>query len=179
MEADMLRTGLFQNAFMEVHHRVRVVHLAGAGRGEEAGALRVVFVRLGQKLHRFLGNGYLPDGVVRLGLGQDDLMPLIVGGLLAHRDGFLFRIQIVPAEGHQLALAQTADQLQIKHGQDAVVLGGLEVGFYALRRQDIHLLLGQLGDDAVLSGIAGNEPFPAGLVPAQRGQRKRRGPPCL
>ena len=48
--------------------------------------------------------------------------------LLAHRDGAVFRVQVRPEGGGQLALPDAADQLQVEQGQYAPPLRRLQVG---------------------------------------------------
>ena len=48
MKSEVLQPGVLENLLVEIHHRVRVVHLSGEGRGEHVGAVRVLGVLLDQ-----------------------------------------------------------------------------------------------------------------------------------
>ena len=68
-------------------------------------------------------------------------------------------VQIIPPQGYQFPLPQAADQLQVEHGEQASGLCRVQVGFYMLRGQDFHFQLSGLGYNAVLAGIARDEPL--------------------
>lgn len=57
VEPEVLQPSIFQNALVEGSHRVWMVHVSGAGGGEETGIVRVLGASFYEKLHRLLGNG--------------------------------------------------------------------------------------------------------------------------
>ena len=68
-------------------------------------------------------------------------------------------VQIIPPQGYQFPLPQAADQLQVEHWEQSSGLCRVQVGFYMLRGQDFHFQLSGLGYNAVLAGIARDEPL--------------------
>ena len=65
----------------------------------------------------------------------------------------MFRVQVRPEEGGQLALPDAADQLQVEQGQYPPPLRRLQVGPHVLRLQGSHLLPLELGHDTVLGRV--------------------------
>ena len=115
VEPEMLQPSVPQDFLVEVHHAVRMVHLPGEGRGEQVGVVRVLVVLLDQQIHRCVRDRHQPHGVLRLGAGQLQGAVWVADILFADRDSFTLNIQIVPPQGHQFPLPQTADQFQIEH----------------------------------------------------------------
>ena len=113
---------------------------------------------LHQQVHRLLRQRHLADGVFRFRLRHIQLS-LHTGDLLIHCQDALFYIQVLPLERQQFSPAQAAGQLQIEHGQDAVLLRFLEVSADFLRWEDGHLFLVLGRDAAVLAGIVRDEPL--------------------
>ena len=111
----MLQSDVLQDLLVEVYYAVRVVHLSSQGRGEQVGAVWVFAVLLDQQIHRCLWDGYQPHGVLCLGLGHFQRTVRVADILLSNGDRPLLNIQIVPPQGHQFPLPQTADQFQIEH----------------------------------------------------------------
>ena len=62
-------------------------------------------------------------------------------------------------ECDQLALSQSADQLQIEHRQGITPLGGVQIRADVVWVKDFHLLFFNFGDDAILRRIGENEFF--------------------
>ena len=79
--------------------------------------------------------------------------------LFAHEDRPVLDVQVIPEEGNQLALSQTADQLQIEHWEYSSGIGGVEVGFQLFGSECLHLYLLHLGGDTVIGRVAGDEPL--------------------
>ena len=117
VEPEVFQPRVFQNALVKGGHRVRVVHGAGAGGGEEPGIAWMLCVLLDKQFHRLLGDGDQPDRVLCFRPCYDQVVVLVLSGLLVDGDSPLFRVQVLPPQGHQLALVDTADQLQIEHGE--------------------------------------------------------------
>ena len=116
-------------------------------------------VFLDQQVDCVLRDGYLPRRGFRLWSGEHHLPTGVVSVLFTDGDGFVVNVQVRPEEGHQFTLPQSADQLQIEHGQDISGVDGVQVGLEVLRQECLHLYLLYLGSDAVISGIPGNQPF--------------------
>ena len=89
MEPKVLQPGVLQDALVECGHRVWVVHGAGPGGREQPGVAWVLGVLLHEQIHRLLGDGDLPDGVLCLWPCHDQLVVLVLRGLLADGDGFV------------------------------------------------------------------------------------------
>ena len=84
MEANMLLNArLRQQLPVNPGHRIRAPIAAGAGRREQEGAVRVLFMLLHQQGHRLLGQRHLADGVLGFWLCHHQL-PVDAGNLLAH-----------------------------------------------------------------------------------------------
>ena len=80
---------------------------------------RLLVVLLDEQLHRRLGDRHQPRGVLCLGLGQLQGAVRIVDILFVRGDRPILDVQVIPPQGHQFPLPQTADQFQIKHGEQA------------------------------------------------------------
>ena len=156
----MLQPSIFQDFFVELHHEVRVVHLTCDRRGKHIRVIRVSAVLLNQQVHRHLGNRYLPDRRLRLRTGERYFPAGVADILFTDGDHFMRYIQIRPEEGHQLALSQTTDQFQAKHGQDVSGAGGIQVGLEMFRQKSLHLHLLHFGSDPVIGGVTRNPAFP-------------------
>ena len=65
----------------------------------------------------------------------------------------------LPLHRHQLTFAQTADELQIEHWQDAALVGCRQIGFDLFRRQDLHFVLWNFRRNAVVCRIANDQSF--------------------
>ena len=90
---------------MELYHRVGVVHLAGDGRGEHIRIFRVLFVLLDQQVYRFLWNGHPAHRGFGFRAGESERPAGILDVLLADGNRPVLNVQVIPKEGHQLALA--------------------------------------------------------------------------
>lgn len=89
-------------------------------------------VLLDQEVYRFLWDGDPADRGLGLGAGEGQFAIWIADVLLADEDRAVLYIQVIPEESDQLAFAETADQCQIEHGEEASGVGGVEVGFHVL-----------------------------------------------
>ena len=158
MKGDMLQSSIPKDSLVEVHHGVWVVHPSSLGRGEQVRVAGVLFVLLDQEVHRLLWDGDFPDGRLRLGAGDLELM-VYDGCLFGHRDRFALHIQVAPEEGDQLAFSYSADQLQEEHRQYAALVSSMEVCAEAFSREDLDLALLEFGDDTLVCWIAWDEPF--------------------
>ena len=88
MKPEVFQSSVLEDALMQGSHRVRVVHGPGSGGREEPRVVRVLGVLLHKQFHRLPGNGDLPDRILCLGAGNDQLVVLVLGGLFADGDGF-------------------------------------------------------------------------------------------
>ena len=59
-----------------------------------------------------------------------------------------------PPQGYQLTFPDSADQLQIEHGQGVSPFGCIQVGFQILRLQCLHLLMLDLRHHAAVGGVS-------------------------
>ncbi len=164
----LLDAGHFQQLAVDPGHRVRAPVAAGAGRWEQDGVVRVLFVLPRQDVHRLLGERHPSDGVLGLWLGHHQL-PVDAGDLLAHREDAVLHVQVVPQQRQQLPPPQAAGQLQEEHGQDAVLLRLAEIYPQLLRRDDGHLPVLFARDAAVVAGVVGDDPLLDRLL-ERRGQ---------
>jgi len=60
-------------------------------------------------------------------------------------------------ERHQFSFAQSADEFQIEHGQDAALVCCGQVGLDLLRRQNLHFVLRNFWRNAVVRRISDNQ----------------------
>ena len=63
-------------------------------------------------------------------------------------------VKVRPEKGSELTFAQSADQLQIEHGEKLSLVSGIQIVFDMFRLEDLHLEFLNFGSDAVLSRIA-------------------------
>ena len=164
----LLDAGHFQQLAVDPGHCVRAPVTAGAGRWEQDGVVRVLFVLPHQDVHRLLGQRHPADGVLGLRLGHHQL-PVDAGDLLAHREDAVLYVQVIPQQRQQLPAPQAAGQLQEEHGQDAVLLRLAEIYPQLLRRDDGHLPVLFTRDAAVVAGVVGDDPLLDRLL-QRRGQ---------
>ena len=76
-----------------------------------------------QKIDGILRDGYSPDRIFRFRSCDIGFACIVSPCLFADGDRLVFNIQVRPLQRDQLALTQTADELQIEHGQDAALVG--------------------------------------------------------
>ena len=107
---------------MDVGHRVRVVHLACFRGWEHPRIAGVLLVFCDQQINGILWNRDFADGVFRFGARDIGFACVVASGLLADGNRFVLNVQVRPLERAQFTLAQTADELQIEHWQDAALL---------------------------------------------------------
>ena len=177
MEANMLlNTGLRQQFPVNPGHRVRAPVAAGAGRREQDGAVRMLFMLLHQQGHSLLGQRHLSDGILGFRLRHHQL-PVDAGDLLAHREDTVLHIQVIPPERQQLPTPQAAGQFQEEHGQHAVLLRLTEIYPQLLWRNDGHLLFLLGRDAAVVTRVVGNDPLFDRLL-QRRGEHHVDAPHC-
>ena len=79
--------------------------------------------------------------------------------MLADGYGPVLDVKVRPEKGSKLALAQSADQLQIEHGEESSLVSGIQIVFDMFWLEDLHLELLNFGSDAVLSRIAQDQAF--------------------
>lgn len=113
-------------------------------------------VLLNQEVYRFLWDRDPANRGLGLGAGEGQFAIWIADVLLADEDRAVLYIQVIPEESDQLAFAETADQCQIEHGEEASGVGGVEVGFHVLGAESFSLKFLHLGSDAVIGRIAGD-----------------------
>lgn len=159
VEADVLDPCRCQDLLVGVPEGVRVVHRTRLGRGKHIGVGRVLLMLLDQQIHRLLGDGHPAYRGFSLGPGEGQLAAGILDVLFAHRDCPVLDVQVIPEEGNQLAFPQAAHQLQVEHGQNSSCVGGIQVGFEVFRPEGLHFHLLHLGGNAVIGGVARDEPF--------------------
>lgn len=102
-----LDAGHFQQLAVDPGHRVRAPVAAGAGRWEQDGVVRVLFMLPHQDIHRLLGQRHPADGVLGLRLGHHQLT-VDAGDLLAHREDAVLHVQVIPQQRQQLPSPQAA-----------------------------------------------------------------------
>ena len=79
--------------------------------------------------------------------------------MLADGNGLIFDVQVRPLERHQLALAQTTDEFEIEHRQDAALVSCGQIGLDLLWRQDLHFVLRDFGRNAVICRVSEDQAF--------------------
>lgn len=164
VEPNAGKSRVLQDTLVECGDGIRMVHFPGGTGWEQVGALRVFGVFLDEEVYRLLWDGHFTDGCLGLGPGELQTAVWVANILLADRHCFVLSVDVIPPEGGQFPLPKSADQLQIEHGQGVALFCCMEVGFDILWLQDLHLLLYQLGGDAVLSGVVENEPLLPGPI---------------
>ena len=112
-----------------------------------------------QQIDCILRNGDFSDRVFRFGTRDVRFACAVASGLLADENRLIFDVQVCPLERHQFSFAQSADEFQIEHGQDATLICCRQVGFDLFRRQDPHFVLWDFGRNAVIRWIAHNQAF--------------------
>ena len=152
-----------QDFLMGVPEGIRVIHGPRLGRGEQIGVIGMFLMFQDQQIHRLLRDG---DGTDRVaGFGPAHLESAVDAVyLFGHGDGHVFRVQVSPEKGQQLAPAQTAGQLQVVGREESAPVGFLEVGADLLREQHLHLLLLDFRELASLCRIVGDQLFLLGLL---------------
>ena len=119
----------------------------------------MLLMLLDQQVYCFLWDGHSPHRGFGFGPGEGEFAAGIFDVLLADRDRAVLDIKVIPEEGHQLALPKAAHQFQVKHREYPSGIGGVQVGFEMFRPESFHLHLLHLGGNAVISGVAGDEPL--------------------
>ena len=157
MKSQVFQPCILQNLLVDVDHRIRMVHLACFRRWEHPWIAWVFLVFCDQQIDGILRNGDFSDRVFRFRAGNVRFPRVVASGLLADRDGLIFDVQVRPLERHQFAFAQSADELQIEHRQDAALVSSGQVGLDLLRRQDLHFVLRDFGRNAVVRRISDNQ----------------------
>ena len=103
----MFQSGVLEDLFVELHHRVGVVHFVSDRRGEHIRTVRVLFMLPDQQVYRSLRDGHPAHRGFGLGPGEGEFSAGILDVLLAHRDRPVLDIQVIPEKGNQFALPQT------------------------------------------------------------------------
>ena len=112
-----------------------------------------------QQINGILRDGDFSDRIFRFRARDVRLACVVASGLLTDGNRLVFDIQVRPLERDQFTLAQTADELQIEHWQDAALVGCRQVGFDLFRRQDFHFVLRNFRRYAVVRWISDNQAF--------------------
>ncbi len=157
VQRNVLQGGILEDLLVQLGYRVRMVHLAGGGGWEHVLVIRMFAVLLNQEVYGFLGDGHSADGGFGFGSGEGQLSVRITDILLADEDRFVFDVQVSPEEGNQLTFPEAADQRQVEHREEASGVGGVEVGFHILWVECLSLEFLNLGSDAVIGRIAGDQ----------------------
>ena len=117
-----------------------------------------------QQVDGLLRDADLSDGRFRLGTREGQFAVGVLDVLLADGDGFVLDVEVAPQESSQFTLAQSADQLQIEHGQQAPLVRGVEVYLDMLRLQYLHLEFLHLRRNAILGWVAEDQALFHGAV---------------
>ena len=157
VQGDVLQVGIFEDLFVELCHGVGMVHLSGSWGWEHVLVVGMLAVFLNQEVYCFLRDGDPADGGFGLRAGEGQRSIGITDILFTDEDCAVFYIQVIPEESDQLAFAETADQCQIEHGEETSGVGGVEVGFRVLWVKRLSLEFLNLGSDAVVGRIAGDQ----------------------
>ena len=157
MQGDVFKVGILEDLLMELCHGIGVVHFAGDWGREHVLVVWMFDVLLDQEVYSFLGDGDPADGGFGLGAGEGQFSVGIADILLADEDRFVFDVQVIPEEGDQLALPEATDQGQIEHREEPSGVGGVQVGFHIFRVEGLPLEFLDLGSDAIVGGITGDE----------------------
>ena len=112
-----------------------------------------------QQIDGILWNRDFADGAFRFRPRDIGFACIVASCLLADGNRFVLNVQVCPLERHQFSFAQSADEFQIEHGQDATLICCRQVGFDLLRRQDPHFVLRDFGRNAVIRWIVHNQAF--------------------
>ena len=83
----------------------------------------MLLVLCDQQIDGFLRNENFADGVFCFWACDVGFSCVVAASLLADGNRLVFDIQVRPLERDQFTLAQTADELQIEHRQDAALVG--------------------------------------------------------
>lgn len=116
-----------------------MVHFSGHWRGKPILVVRVLAALLDQQVDGILRDGYLPHRGLCPWPGEYHLPTGVANVLLADGDPLVFCVQVTPEERHQLAFPQSADQLQVEHGQDISGVGGIQAGLPQLLAAETEL----------------------------------------
>ena len=159
VKSQVFQPCILQNFLVDVDHRVRVVHFACFRRWEHPRVAGVLLMFCDQQINGILRNGNFADGVFRFRACDVRFACAVAPRLLADGNRFVLNVQVRPLQRHQFSFAQSADELQIEHGQDTALLCCRQVGLDLLRRQDLHFVLRDFGRNAVICRISDNQPF--------------------
>ena len=75
-----------------------------------------------QQINGILRDGDFSDRIFRFRARDVRFACVVASGLFADGNGLVFDVQVCPLERDQFTLAQTADEFQIEHRQDAALL---------------------------------------------------------
>ena len=103
---------------MNVHDRIRMVHLARFRGWEHPWVAWVFLVFCDQQIDGILRNGDFSDRVFCFRARDVRLACVVASGLLTDGNRLVFDVQVCPLERDQFTFSQTADELQIEHRQD-------------------------------------------------------------
>lgn len=122
-------------------------------------AAGMLLVFCDQQINGILRDGDFSDRVFRFRACDVGFACVVASGLLADGNRLIFDVQVCPLERHQFSFAQSADEFQIEHGQDATLICCRQVGLDLLRRQDLHFVLWDFRRDTVVCRISDDQPF--------------------
>ena len=158
-------SSLFQKVFVQPTDAVRAVEIPSYRGGEHDRVAGVFGVFLDQQVDGLLRQIDRPHRVGGFGLGY---LYLAVDSSCGFGDaqGFGRQVKVSPEEGHQFAPPDACGQLQVEHGEDAVLISGSEVGTDLVCWKGLHLLL-LLGRELASCGrVVRDEPFLHRLIQA-------------
>ena len=159
MKFQVWKSRILQNFFVDVYHRVWMVHLAGNGRWEEVGTVGMFAVLRDEQVNGLLRDGHQPDRVFCFRLGEDAFSVGVAHILLTDGDRIMSCVYVAPERRNQFSFTQSADQFQIEHGQGIPLSGGLQIDLDAFQGKYVHFHFSHFWRDAVVSGVALDEPF--------------------
>ena len=110
-----------------------------------------------QQINGILRDEDFSDRVFRFRSGNVGFTCIVASRLLADGNRLIFDVQVCPLERHQFSFAQSADEFQIEHRQDAALVSSGQVGLDLLRRQDLHFVLWDFRRNAVVCRVSDNQ----------------------
>ena len=157
VKSQVFQPCVLQNFLMNVDHRIGVVHFAGFRRREHPRVIGILLMFCDQQIDGFLRNGNFADGVFCFRTSDVGFACIVASCLLADGNRLVFDVQVRPLERDQFTLAQTADEFEIEHRQDATLVGGCQIGLDLLWRQDLHFVLRDFRRDTVVCRVSDNQ----------------------
>ena len=159
VKSQVFQPCVLQDFLVNVHDRVRVVHLACFRGWEHPWVAGMFLVFCDQQINGILRDGDFSDRVFRFRTCDVGFARIVASGLLADGNRLVFDVQVCPLERDQFTFSQTADEFEIEHWQDATLICCCQIGFDLLRRQDLHFVLWNFRRNAVVCRIAHDQSF--------------------